>query len=49
MRFRVDVGQLIVHETQQRMVTGCEIVQRRVFDLEVALAHRAADLRDRVA
>ena len=28
---------------------GGEVVQRRIFDLEVALPHRAADLRDRVA
>ena len=49
VRLRIDVGQLVVHESEQRVVARREVVERRVLDLEVALAHRAADLGDRVA
>ena len=49
VRLRIDVGQLVVHESEQRVVARREVVERRVLDLEVPLAHRAADLGDRVA
>ena len=49
VRLRIDVGELIVREPQPRRVARREIVQRRVLDDEVALAHRAVDARDRVA
>src|SRR5678816_403613 len=49
VRLRIDVGELVVHETQHWMIAGREIVKRRVLDLEVPLTHRASHVRDRVA
>ena len=49
VRLRIDVEQLIVRELQQRVLARRQVVQRRILDDEVALSHRALDVRDRVA
>ena len=43
------VHQDIVRPLCPAILAGGEVVQRRVFDREIALAHRAADVHDRVA
>jgi hypothetical protein len=49
VRTRREVDQRIVCLLQDWMLAGGEIVERRVFDREVALPHRAADVHDGVA
>ena len=49
VRTRREVDQRIVRLLKDWMVARGEIVQRRVFDREVALPHRAADVHDGVA
>ena len=49
MRLGIDIGELVVHEPRDRVRARGEIVQRRIGDHEIALAHRASHMRDRVA
>ena len=49
VRLRVELQQVVVGPRQHRVLAHGEVVQRRVLDLEVALAHRAAHVHDRVA
>ena len=49
VRRRVELEQVVVGPGQDRVLAHRQVVQRRVLDLEVSLAHRAAHVHDRVA
>ena len=48
MRLRIDREQLVVEIAKCRLFAGGQVVQRRILDDEIALAHRALDVRDGV-
>ena len=49
VRLRVELDELVVHGAKETVLARRQIVQRRVLDDEVPLAHRALHARDRVA
>ena len=48
MRLRIDREQLIVNARRCRILARGQIVERWILDHEVALAHRALDIRHRM-
>ena len=49
VRLRVESQELVMRPLQEGVLADGEIVQRRVFDGEIGLTHRALDVNDRVA
>jgi hypothetical protein len=49
VRLGIELEKLVMHVLQDRLVAHRKVVERRVFDREIALAHGAADACDGVA
>src|SRR6266568_9347956 len=49
VRLRIEANHKIVELADERTIAGCELMQLRIFQEEVALAHGAFDLGDAVA
>jgi len=49
VRLGIPVEQHVVSPSRQRPLAGRDVVQRRILDDEIALAHRAVHVNDRMA